>query len=332
MEENIEFNALIVREQGDGSFVKAIEKKRISQLPEGEVIIQVMYAGLNYKDALSASGHKGISRRFPHTPGVDASGVVVASKDASFAKGDEVIVTGYDLGMNTSGGFQEFIRVPAGWVVPKPAELSLKEAMVLGTAGFTAALSLYKMELMGQQPSLGEILVTGASGGVGSMAVGILAKAGYEVIASTGSESAHDHLKKLGAQRIEPRSIANDESGRPLLRSQWAGAIDTVGGNTLATCVKACARRGSVASCGLVASHELNMTVYPFLLNGVNILGVDSAETAMSLRRKLWDKLCNDWRIADLVGYGHFVGLDEIPTFMEQMLQGKTTGRVVACM
>lgn len=329
MDQDTTFRALVVREKEDGGFSRAIESKSISDLPEGEVLIKNRFAGLNYKDALSASGHKGISPTYPHTPGVDACGVVAHSASSEFKEGDEVIVTGYDLGMGTSGGFQEYVRVPSAWVVPKPADISLREAMVYGTAGFTAALSLHKMEKMGQRPDKGEVLVTGSTGGVGSMAVGILAKAGYEVIASTGKTAAYNHLKKLGASRIEDRAFANDESGRPLLRGRWAGAIDTVGGNTLATCVKACKRGGSIASCGLVATHELNMTVYPFLLNGVNILGVDSAETDMALRRALWDRLSNDWKIDDLTSYGSFVPLDDIVDQMDLILAGKTRGRVV---
>lgn len=325
------FRALVVREMEDGSFQRAIEEKSIDELPEGEVLIKTAYAGLNYKDALSASGHKGISRHFPHTPGVDACGLVAATASDTFELGQEVIVTGYDLGMNTSGGFQEYVRVPAAWVVPKPEGLTLKEAMVLGTAGFTAALSLYKMERMGQNPAMGEVLVTGATGGVGSMAVGILAKAGYKVIASTGKkdEASKKHLEQLGVHRIEDRSFADDDSGRPLLGSRWAGAIDTVGGNTLATCVKACQRKGSVASCGLVKTHDLHMTVYPFLLNGVNILGVDSAETDMELRKALWQRLSGDWKIDNLSNYGNFVGLDDIIDQMDLILKGQTKGRVV---
>ncbi len=329
MDDQFTFKALVVRESVDGTFSRAIEEKQIGTLPEGDVLIKNHFAGLNYKDALSASGHKGISKYYPHTPGVDACGVVALSNNGNFKPGDEVLVTGYDLGMNTSGGFQEYIRVPAKWVVPMPVGISLKEAMVYGTAGFTAGLSLYKMERMGQSPSQGEILVTGATGGVGSMAVGILAKAGYEVIASTGNETAHAFLKRLGATRIESRSFANDQSGRPLLMGEWAGAIDTVGGNTLATCVKACKRHGSVASCGLVASHELNMTVYPFLLNGINILGVDSAETEMTLRKEIWARLSGAWKIDDLLSYGSFIPLEQITDQMDLILKGQTQGRVV---
>lgn len=323
------FRSLVVRENEEGNFIRNIEQKAIKELPEHEVLVKSSFAGLNFKDALSASGHKGITRHFPHTPGVDVSGTVVSDMSGKFTAGQEVIITGYDMGMNTSGGFQEYVRVPAAWVVAKPEGLSLKEAMVFGTAGFTAALSLFKMERNGQNPSMGEILVTGSTGGVGSMAVGILAKAGYQVIASTGSKEAEDHLRKLGATRIEDRAFSCDDSGRPLLRPKWAGAIDTVGGETLHTCVKACARKGSIASCGLVASSDLNMTVYPFLLNGINILGVDSAETDMELRLALWQKLATDWKINDLESYGTFVGLEDIIGQMDLILKGKTKGRVV---
>ena len=327
--ENKTFRALVIREESDGTFTKSIENKTIAELPAGEVVIKVAFAALNYKDALSASGHKGISKNFPHTPGVDAAGTVAHSDAHQFEVGEEVIVTGYDLGMNTSGGFQEYIRVPAAWVVKKPAGITLKEAMVYGTAGFTAALSLFKMTRNGQTPTAGPILVTGSTGGVGSMAVGILNAAGFDVIASTGKTDANDHLTSLGATQIVYRAFADDDSGRPLLRSKWAGAIDTVGGNTLATCVKACQRGGSVASCGLVASHELQLTVYPFLLNGINILGVDSAETEMGLRTNLWAKLGSEWRIPNLESYSTEVGLDQIISQMELILKGQTKGRVV---
>ncbi len=322
------FKAFVVRKQNDGSFIRGIESKKIADLPEGDVLIQVKYAGLNYKDALSAIGHKGITKSYPHTPGVDASGIVAQTNTSEFAVGDEVIVTGYDLGMNTSGGFQEYIRVPNEWAVKKPQDLDLKEAMILGTAGFTAALSLHKMELIGQSPEMGDILVTGATGGVGSMAVGILSIAGYDVIASTGSFQK-EHLRSLGAKRIENRSFANDISGRPLLKGQWAGAIDTIGGNTLATCVKACERSGSVAACGLVASHELELTVYPFLLNGINIIGVDSAETPMALRHNLWAKLSSKWKIKSLSQYSTQISLEQLDEHLQLILQGKTIGRVV---
>lgn len=325
----MEFQAYRIIENENGDFERKIVTRDTSELPEGEVLIKVAYAGLNYKDALSASGHKGITREYPHTPGVDASGLIAESEDSRFEVGDEVLVTGYDLGMNTDGGFGQYIRVPADWVVPLPENLSLKESMILGTAGFTAALALWKMEKAGQEPSMGEIVVTGATGGVGSMAVSIFSTAGYEVVASSGKTDQEEYLKQLGAIRREDRSYTNDESGRPLLRTQWAGALDTVGGNTLATLMKACGKNGSIAVCGLVSSHELNTTVYPFLLNGVNLIGVESAETPMKIRKMLWDRLQSDWKPKHLEEVSNVVSLDQLDEQIQLILKGKTRGRVV---
>ena len=323
------YRALVVREEGD-EFSRQVEEVPLSFLPEGEVLIKVSYAGLNYKDALSAAGHKGVTRKYPHTPGVDASGVVEKSSSSEFSPGQEVIVTSFDLGMNTKGGFAEYISVPAGWVVPLPEGLTLKDAMIMGTAAFTAALALHKMEKSGQNPEMGELVVTGASGGVGSMAVAILAKRGYRVIASSGKQEHYAWLKSIGAKRCISREEANDESGRPLMAAKWAGGIDTVGGNTLATLIKSCRKEGSVAVCGLVGSHELQTTVYPFILNGVNVLGVDSAETPIQLRKKIWQKLATDYRPGGLAEMGRIVDLEEIPDYMDEILGGETAGRIVA--
>ena len=327
--EHFDYKAFVVREEEDGSFSQQIEKKNTSELPKGEVMVRVKYAALNYKDALSSSGHKGISKHYPHTPGVDAAGVVVRSESNDFQEGDEVIVTSYDLGMNTSGAFQEYISVPSSWPVLKPIGLSLEESMVIGTGGFTAALSLFKMEQNGQCPEMGPVLVTGATGGVGSMAVAILALNGYEVMASTGKDSAQNYLKSLGATTIVNREAVNDLSGRPLLRSQWAGAIDTVGDNTLATCIKACGRNGSVAVCGLVSSPELKTSVYPFILNGVNVLGIETAETPRAIRLKLWNLLSQEWKPKHLESIKRIISLEELDTEIQCMLEGKSKGRVV---
>lgn len=326
------YRALVVRQAADGAFSKAIETLPFSHLPEHEVTIRVAAAALNFKDALSASGHKGITKNYPHTPGVDAAGTVVHDESGTFTPGTPVVCTSHDLGMNTAGGFAEFIRVPAHWVLPLPEGLSLDESMVLGTAAYTAGLALYKLEACGQNPSMGPIAVTGATGGVGSMAIALLAHAGYEVIAVTGSTNSHDYLHALGATTIVDRSAANDLSERVLLRTQWAGAIDNVGGNTLATLLKACGRNGSVASIGLVDSAQLNTTVYPFILNGVNLLGVDSAETPRALRQEIWRRLATTWRFQLPNGAATFTNLDAIPTHIEAMLHGKTQGRVVARM
>lgn len=322
------FNALVVRENENGKFTRSIEQKKISDLPQGEVTIKVLFAGLNYKDGLSASGHKGITRTYPHTPGIDASGIVAHSDDNRFAIGDEVIVTSYDLGMNHDGAFAEYIRVPADWVVKKPSTLSFEKSQQYGTAGFTAALALHKMEMGGQTPEMGKIVVTGATGGVGTMAVAILAHAGYEVIASTGKNEV-DYLTQLGAKQIEPREFTNEDSNRPLLRPRWAGAIDTVGGNTLATLLKACDRNGNVATCGLVASPELTTTVYPFILNGINLLGVESAECPMEIRAELWRKLGNEWNAKLPEDSATFISLEELDPYLDAILAGKTKGRVI---
>ncbi len=325
------YRALIVRES-DGKFAHGIEDVMFDFLPKGDVLIKVAYAGLNYKDALSANGHKGVSRNFPHTPGVDAAGVVESSADPAYSAGMEVLVTSYDLGMNTKGGFAEYIRVPAGWVVPLPEGLSLEEAMIMGTAGYTAALALYKMEVNGQEPGMGEIVVTGASGGVGSMAVSILKKAGYRVIASSGKSEHYTWLHEIGAKRCINREEILDHTGKPLVSPRWAGAIDTVGGATLANLLKACNRNGNVAACGLVGSHDLETTVYPFILNGVNLLGIDSAETPHALRLKIWSLLTGRLKPENIGKLGTLVALEEIPKYMNEILSGETVGRIVADM
>lgn len=325
------YKALLVTENPDGTFSRNIVQRNLRELPPHDTLIRVKYAALNYKDALSAHGHKGITKRFPHTPGVDASGIVEECGSGKFKKGDEVIVTSFDFGMNTSGGFAEYIRVPSEWVVKKPEAFSLYDSMVLGTAAFTAGMALYKMEKCGQEPSMGPIVVTGASGGVGTIATAILAKAGYEVIASTGKTEEHELLKKLGAGKCVDRSFTNDTSGRPILKSLWAGAIDNVGGNTLVTLLKACGKEGSVACIGLVDSPKFEMTIYPFILNGVNILGIDSADFEMRKRMEVWHNLATKWNVCDKVPLiGKKCTLEEIPHFMEEMMKGKTKGRIVA--
>lgn len=322
------FKAVVTREQVNGTFTNKIEEKSFDELPQGDVLIKLAYAGLNYKDALSASGHKGITKNYPHTPGIDASGTVVESSNKKFKPKDEVIVTSYDLGMNHDGAFAEYIRVPANWVVKKPESIDFEMSQQLGTAGFTAGLALYKMEKCGQKPEMGKIAVTGASGGVGSMAVAILAKAGYHVVASSGKK-AEDYLKSLGAAEVVDREFVNDYSGKPLLKSKWAGAIDTVGGDTLATLLKACDRNGNVACCGLVSSPKLETTVYPFILNGINLLGVESAECPMEIRQEIWNNLASKWKIDIPKEAATFVSLDEIIPYFDKILKGETKGRII---
>lgn len=323
------FKAYRIFEKEDGTFERKIVERHTDELPEGEVLIKVLYAGLNFKDGLSSSGHKGITKEFPHTPGVDASGVVAETSSSAFKAGDQVLVTGYDLGMNTDGGFGEYIRVPEAWVVQLPKEFDLRGAMILGTAGFTAALGLYKMEMAGQKPEMGSLVVTGATGGVGSMAISIFSKAGYSVIASSGKTEQYDYLKSLGATQCEGREFCNDEKKRPITRSKWAGGLDTVGGNTLATLMAGCGKNGSIAVCGLVASPKLETTVYPFLLNGVNLIGVESAETKMETRLELWRRLANEWKPTNLEEMAIDASLEELDGYIDKILRGKTRGRVV---
>ena len=325
------FKALRITENKDGKIERSITQRELDELPPGEVLIKVQYSSLNYKDAMSASGHKGITKQFPHTPGIDAGGIVEMSKNPDFAADDEVIITGYDLGMNTDGGFAEYIRVPAEWVVPKPRLLTLKDCMSLGTAGYTVAVALYKMQALHQDPSMGPIVVTGSTGGVGSLAVAILAKAGYEVIAVTGKSNAEEYLKHLGASRVESRSFVEDHSGKSLLKAKWAGAICTVGGTTLSMLLKACSPEGTVVCTGMVQSHALTTTIFPFILNGVNLVGVGSAGMDMTTRKIIWKLLEEDWNIKDkFPAIVKEIKLEELATnHIETMLDGKNMGRTV---
>lgn len=323
-----EFKAFRVYEEQE-KYIRKIENRKITDLPNGEVLVRVKYSSLNYKDALSVSGNKGVTRIYPHTPGIDASGIVEASESEKFKVGDKVIVTSYDLGMNTDGGFAEFIRVPESWVVHLPENLSLKQSMVYGTAGFTAALSVYRLLQAGQKPEMGEIVVTGAAGGVGQIAVGILNELGFDVIAATsGNDVPEEKLVQLGAKKHITSEITDDQSGRPLLRPLWAGAIDVVGGNTLHTLLKACKPMGNVTCCGNIGSGDLTMTVYPYILNGISLIGIDSQNCPMELRQKVWNKLAKEWNVykSDQVIETE---LEELNSYIDLMLQKKSRGRVI---
>ncbi|NVO18427.1 MAG: YhdH/YhfP family quinone oxidoreductase [Bacteroidetes bacterium] len=324
-----EFRALWVSEDANGNFDRKIIVRKTTVLEEKGVLIKVSYSSLNYKDALSSTGNKGVTRRYPHTPGIDAAGTVEQSNSPDFKIGDPVIVTGYDLGMNTCGGFGGYINVPSGWVVPMPAGLSAEDSMTLGTAGFTAALAVHHLIRSGQKPDSGSILVTGASGGVGCLTVALLSVLGFEVIASTGKPGQHDLLKRLGAKTIIDRAEVDDKTNKALLKPRWSGAIDTAGGNILATVLKACAEHGNVASCGNVASPLLNTTVFPFILNGVNLLGVNSATTPMVLRKEIWLKLANEWKIPHLAAIRQVTSIDGLEDWIQRILKGEVAGRVV---
>lgn len=324
---NTTFDALWVAEQPDGSFTRTVVRRSTDDLPPGDLLIRVAYSSLNYKDALSAAGNRGVTRTYPHTPGIDAAGVVVESAVDEFKAGDEVIVIGYDLGMNTPGGFGGYIRVPARWVVRRPAGLNLRESMVIGTAGFTAAQCVDALVQHGVDS--GEVLVTGATGGVGSIAVALLSKLGMTVVAATGKPSAAGYLHSLGAATVIARGDVDDRSGKPLLRERWAGVVDTVGGNMLATALKATRYGGVVAACGHVASPSLELTVYPFILRGVKLLGIDSVNLPIAARRVLWERLASAWKLDVLAQIARDVALADLNPEIDAILRGQQQGRVV---
>ena len=322
------FKAMVVSETAEKTFSREVRERALGDLPAGELIIEVKYSSLNYKDALSATGNKGVTRKYPHTPGIDAAGVVADSTTKLFTVGDQVTVTGFDLGMNTSGGFARYISVPALWATKLPQGISLKDSMSHGTAGLTAALCIIRLMASGLTKESGEVLVTGASGGVGSVAVAILAKLGFNVVAATGKASEHDFLSGLGAKAIISREEANDTSGRPLQKPRWAGVVDTVGGNILATALKTTKYAGLVAACGNAMSAELNVNVFPFILRGVSLLGVDSVEIPMRARQMAWNKLAGEWSI-DVGSLVTEVSLEELNPKIDEILKGGIRGRVL---
>lgn len=323
------YKALIVTELADGNFSREISSKKIDDLPAGEVLINVKYSSLNYKDALSATGNRGVTKKYPHTPGIDAAGIVAESSAADFHPGDEVFVTGFDLGMNTSGGYQEYIRVPAAWVVKRLPNLNLKETMVYGTAGLTALLSVYSLVESGVKPSDGEILVTGTTGGVGSFAVRTLVKLGYEVVGVLRRPEEAAFLDSLGLKRIIPVEEVDDQSGRPMGKTLWAGVIDTVGGNILATAIKTTRYGGSITCCGNAASNNLSGTVLPFILRGVTLYGIDSVECPIDYRLRVWDKAANEWKLDNVEALAEECSLEKLSEKIDLILQGQIKGRVV---
>jgi putative YhdH/YhfP family quinone oxidoreductase len=326
------FKAFLVTKTDDRHFSGRVVERVLDDLPQGDVLIRVHYSSLNYKDALSATGHPGVTKKFPHVPGIDAAGTVVSSTVPQLQKDEPAIVTGFDLGMNAWGGFAEYIQVPADWVVPLPPGLTLKESMILGTAGFTAGLCVQALEENSITPLSGEILVTGATGGVGSIAVSILSKLDYSVVAATGKSSQHNFLRSLGAASIVERTDVDDKSGKPLLKERWAGVVDTVGGNTLATAIAATKYDGCVTACGLVGGAELATTVYPFILRGVRLIGIDSVQCPMHRRLSIWEKLASNWKPTHLDKVVSTIDLFQLPEQIDTILQGRSVGRVLISM
>jgi putative YhdH/YhfP family quinone oxidoreductase len=323
------FRAFIVNKTAEDFHAGLGELSR-ADLPAGEVLVKVAYSGVNYKDGLASIAEGKVVRNYPMVPGIDLAGVVEESSDVRFKAGDEVIVTSYDLGVSHFGGFSEYARVKADWVVAKPQGLTLRESMALGTAGFTAALAVHQLEKNGLKPDNGSVLVTGATGGAGSVAVSILHKLGYQIVASTGKESEHAYLRELGAGGIIGRAETSMESSRPLEKELWAGCVDAVGGSTLAYLIRTTKYGGSIAAFGNTGGFNFSTTVLPFILRGVNLLGIDSVNCPMELRRDVWQRLASECKPEKLLSHiGHEVSFEELPTALTRVLKGDARGHTV---
>lgn len=322
------FKALVLKSE-DGKVFPSIDQLTLDALPEGDVVIDVRYSSINYKDAM-AIGNRGIIRKFPAIPGIDFAGTVRTSANPAYKPGDAVVLTGWGVGERHWGGYSQVARVKSEWLVPLPAGLGLKQSMQIGTAGLTAMLCVQALEHQGVRPDSGPVLVTGASGGVGSVAVAVLAKLGHEVWAMTRPDQA-DYLTSLGAKKIVGRNdFAPSKPGRPILEAEtFAGVVDTVGGQTLAALIARVAYRGSIASCGLVGGTDVDTTVFPFILRGVNLLGVDSVRCPTPVRLQAWQRLAQDLPLATLDHASREIALEQVPEIAAELLDGRGHGRVV---
>lgn len=327
MNDQLSFKAFRVEEKNE-KFVSEIKELPFTALGQDQILVKVHYSSLNYKDALSTSGNKGVTRNYPHTPGIDAVGTIVATNAYNFNVGDEVIVTSYDLGMNTNGGFAEFIQVPENWAVKLPNGLSMKEAMIIGTAGLTAGMSVLRL-VETVKPAQGKIVVSGATGGVGSVSVMILSKLGYKVAAITGKETEKQYLLDLGADEVILRKDFEELQNKPLLKPLFAGGIDTVGGVILENIIKSVNPLGVVTACGNAASIKLELTVFPFILRGVSLIGIDSQNYPMQYREQVWNKLAKEWKLDNLETNATTISLNELSENLSLMLAGKLKGRTI---
>ena len=323
-----DFKAFVVREKKNNVFSRGIETKKFEELPNHDVTIKVKYSSLNYKDALSSLGNKGVTKLYPHTPGIDASGIVISSRNKKFHEGDQVVVTGYDLGMNTPGGFSECIRVPSDWVVKLPETISLKYAMAIGTAGLTAALCI-DLLLKNSKIEKRHAVVTGSTGGVGSIAIQLLSKLGAEITAVTGKNESEDFLSSLGASTIMSRKELFDQFRQPLSKGLYDLAIDVVGGEILSGLLTCLRRDGVIACCGNVGGVNFNTNVFPFILRGNKLLGADSAERDLKQKEFLWKKLSKEWLIDDMDKFSRTIGLSDLEEEIRTIYEGKQTGRVI---
>jgi acrylyl-CoA reductase (NADPH) len=323
-----DFKALVV-DKSEADFSIGVKQVSFQDLPAGEVLIKVAYSGINYKDGLASLPDGKIVRSYPFIPGIDLAGVVVSSEDPRYTEGDQVIATSYEIGVSHYGGYSEYARIPADWIVPLPKNLSLKEAMIYGTAGFTAALSVQRLEENGLTPEKGKVLVTGATGGVGSLALAILAKRGYDVVASTGKRSEHDYLHKLGAKEVVSREDVYNGKVKALDKQLWAGAVDPVGGESLAAILSKIQYNGSVAVSGLTGGGHVPTTVFPFILRGINLLGIDSVYCPMEVRKPLWQRMASDYKPEMLESISKEISLEELPQTLPIILQGQARGRFI---
>ena len=314
--------------ENDKLFENSIVEKDISSLPENDTLIKVKFSSLNYKDALSASGNKGVTRNYPHTPGIDAAGIIVETTGNKFKSGDEVIVTGYDMGMNTCGGFGEYIKVPQEWIVKKPENLSLSESMAFGTAGLTAGLCLRKLLMHGLKPEDGEVFVSGVTGGVGIISLMLFNKLGFEVTAITGKLNQEGLLKDLGAKKIIDRNELDLDLISPLQKPIYSGGIDAVGGKILSNLVCMTSQRAAIACCGMVGGLSLDTSIFPFILRGLSLFGIDSAESLIDTKKEVWQNFASSWKLEMIDDNIKNISLDELPTEIDKILKGEQIGRV----
>lgn len=320
------FKGLWTIDNGDGTFATSLSNIPINVLNVEQVLVQVFYSSINYKDALSSCGHRGITRKFPHIPGIDAAGIVINDPAGNFKPGTQVIITGFDLGMNAHGGLSEYVSVPPNWLIKLPKGLTLEKSMQIGTAGLTAGMAVLALQENGIIPTKGPIVVSGATGGLGMCSILLLKHVGYEVHAITGKKEFHGFLKSIGVDEMMDREAFLAETSKSLYATQFAGAIDAVGGDTLIKILKSLHAGGSVAACGMASSVELNLQIYPFILRGARLLGIYSADSPLELKQKVWNKFSKEWDFP-LEKIVKTITLDEAPKIMQDMLVGKTSGR-----
>ena len=323
----MQYKALVTSEENK-TFVNSIETKDINDLPDNDTLIKVKYSSLNFKDALSASGNKGVTRNYPHTPGIDAAGIIEKTSGSKFKPGDEVIVTGYDMGMNTNGGFGEYIKVPQEWIVKKPENITLSESMAFGTAGLTAGLCMRKLLAHGLKPDDGDVFVSGVTGGVGIISLMLFKKLGFNVSAITGKLDHEDFLKSLGANQVIDRNTLDLDLISPLQKPIYSGGIDAVGGKILSNLICSTSQRAAIACCGMVGGLSLDTSIFPFILRGLSLFGIDSAESLIDVKEEIWNNFSSNWKLENIDKNIKDISLDELPSEIDKILEGKQVGRV----